>query len=295
MSESMTDDHRRIAPTARVMAYFRSFSDIPYAREISRLLDGERTVREIHHDDLDAVTRFYAPVLESRYKCFSPFTRAYSNVLEVAMGLSVERGLTLTSNPDNVYIGTDLPDIITESQALVQTLSPKRIENLHLCAANALSYEQLLAATSVLGGHRRLLIIHEGLWMYLSSDERTILADNMRRLLEKHGGEWVTPDIDDVESSAAFVSSLWPEVQSVLRRLQDETAQLTGRDVLKSLFASSREAEAFFHKAGLTARRDYTVHTPASLVSTRQLLSERQSALFEAALRHRPVWIMSLR
>src|SRR5882724_7937139 len=56
------EDHHRISPTARIAAYFRSFSDIPYAEEVSKVLRGEEAARQhIHHDDLDFVTSYYGP------------------------------------------------------------------------------------------------------------------------------------------------------------------------------------------------------------------------------------------
>ena len=40
-------DFSRISPTAKIPAYWRSFSDIPYSREIAEAVDAETTAKDM--------------------------------------------------------------------------------------------------------------------------------------------------------------------------------------------------------------------------------------------------------
>lgn len=288
-------DHHRISPTARIVGYFRSFSDIPYAKEASKTLRGEEAARQMYQDDLDLVTRFSGPLMEARYKCFKRFIDAHSNVLELAVGTSVERGLSISDDPNKFYIGTDLPEMIKESKAFLKKISKKRRTNHHLEAANVLSYEELNAAANHLGVRRDVLIINEGLWMYLTAEEQVVCAENIRRILEHYGGKWVTPDIIDSESRKQLISSLGPEMSFAIPRMMRGVANLTGRDLENNFFANRQDAIRFFQTSGFEVNQYPLVDNLGSLTSITKLWGERERGFYEPALKQRLVWVMSLR
>ena len=43
--------HEKIKPTADLMSYYRSFSDIPFADEIAEMIDAEKTAKSIFKDE----------------------------------------------------------------------------------------------------------------------------------------------------------------------------------------------------------------------------------------------------
>lgn len=288
-------DHDRIIPTARMVAYFRSFSDIPYAKEASIALRGEEAARQIYRDDFDLVTVFSGPFVEARYKCFDRFVRAHNNVLELAMGTSVERGLSISDDPNMIYIGTDLPQMIHESKEFFNKINDQRRANHHLEAANVLSYDDLNAAASHLGARRGVVIINEGLWPFLTPEEQVICAENIRRVLEHYGGKWVTPDISDLESREQFISSLGPEMRFAMPRIMSNISHLTEREIEQNCFATRQQATRFLETSGFEVSLHPMVDTLSCLTSVTKLWGERERDSYEAALRQQVVWVMSLR
>ena len=288
-------DHHRITPTARMVAYFRSFSDIPYATDTANALRCEESVKFINHDDLVVVTRFLGPFLEARYKCFNKFVRAYRNVLELAVGTSIERGLSISDDADRMYIGTDLPEMIEESRAFFLSINKKERLNHRLEAASVLSCDELSAAAGDFGGRRGVLIVNEGLLQYLSLDERHICAANVRRILERYGGEWITPDVNIGGSGEDPSASVGPEAKAAIGRVFESVSNMTGRDNEKNSFGSPEEAVRFFHESGFEVNQYPMIESVKHLSSISKLWREQERCYYEPLLNQQRVWVMSLR
>lgn len=295
--DSLRNDHYRVSPTAKLVAYFRSFSDIPYARETSRALRGEETSRDLLQEDFDSVTKFGAPLVEARYRCFNPIIRTKRNILELAMGTSIERGLALTDDPTKTYVGTDLPDMLQESASFLEGLNlPPRL-NHFLQPVNVLSYEELQSTMSHFSDRSDLAIIHEGLWQYLTFEEQPLVAENMRKILSQFDkGVWATPDITDKESRAKFVNSLSPEVKKLMPRIMKRITDLTGRNIEDNAFATEQDARKFFHQQGFEVTSYPMVSNLDELTSIKNLgWGEEERKLYEPAIIQRDVWVMRLR
>jgi O-methyltransferase involved in polyketide biosynthesis len=276
-----------------VVAYYRSFSDIPYAMETSKALRGEEAARQMFGDDLDLVTRLFAPVLEARYKCFDRFTRLYNNVLELAVGTSVERGMRISGDPDKIYVGTDLPELIAELRAFLDDIDGKKgKENFYLEGANVLSYEQLRVACAHFHSRRGVLVINEGLLIFLTMDEQAICAENVRKLLECYGGKWITTDITCESGLTPY--SYGPEVETALLRATEKHAHVTGRNLGRSRFSSEEAAIRFFQEAGFNVKRYPMVSDLGPITSITRLWQEPERRVYEHQLRQHMVWEMSL-
>jgi hypothetical protein len=288
-------DHNRTIPTARVVAYFRSFSDIPYAKQTSVALRGEQTAREIYDDLLAVMTIFGGPFFEARYNCFNRFIDVRDNILELSVGTSVGRGLSISEDPRKFYIGTDLPEMIDESRAFFREIDGRIRGNHYLEPANVLSYDELIAAARHLGSRREMVIMNEGLWTYLTTEEQIVAADNIRRLLERYGGEWVTPDIWDLESNEQFISSLGPELRSAMPIIVQRASNLTGRDLEENYFADRHQAIRFFQRAGFEVEQHPMIEDLRNLTSITKLWGERERSIYGPALQQQRVWVMSLR
>jgi len=295
LSSTDEGDYSRIIPTAKLVAYYRSFSDIPYAMETSKALQAEEAWRQILGDDLDLVTRLFAPSMEARYKCFDRFTSLYNNVLELAVGTSIERGIRISDDPEKIYVGTDLPEMITELRALFNDLGLKKERsNHHLEQANALSYEQLSAASDHFCSRREVLVINEGLLIFLTREEQAICAENVRKILERYGGKWVTTDVY-FESNAQTPNSYEPGIDAALSRASQRHTNVTGRNLERSLFPSQETAIKFFQEEGFDVNQYPMVSDLESISSITRLWQEPERRLCEPKLRQEMVWIMSLR
>ena len=223
----MSNDH--ISPTAWFVAYERTLSDIPLSSEVFHELDA--IVRETRAAaDVQGVDALKVPlsavVWEARYKLVNHLLRArpVAQVLELAAGFS-PRGLNLAGDPSLTYVEMDLPGVIQDKQRIVDALVahgaiPAR-PNFHLAVGDALSLPDLRAAA----GHfaaQPAAVVNEGLLHYLDRAQRAALAGNVRALLERFGGVWITPDIDiqfpqgtDFGAAAGVVKDRAAQVQAL--------------------------------------------------------------------------------
>jgi hypothetical protein len=140
-----------------------------------------------------------------------------------------------------------------------------------------------------------MVIMNEGLWTYLTTEEQIVAADNIRRLLERYGGEWVTPDIWDLESNEQFISSLGPELRSAMPIIVQRASNLTGRDLEENYFADRHQAIRFFQRAGFEVEQHPMIEDLRNLTSITKLWGERERSIYGPALQQQRVWVMSLR
>jgi len=115
------------------------------------------------------------------------------HVLELAAGLS-PRGMDFARR-GIVYVEADLEESTTMKRELVIALLGSVSEGLHLCAANVLDREQLLACCAPLTAGRPVAVTAEGLLRYLTFEEKKRLAGNVLEILQRYGGWWITPDV----------------------------------------------------------------------------------------------------
>lgn len=91
------------------------------------------------------------------------------------------------------FVGLDLPAAIAEAGPVITELIPPEKRNLvKFAGVDATNYESLKEALSEETGE--FCITTEGLLMYFTDSEAGMFCDNIRRLLETHGGCWITVD-----------------------------------------------------------------------------------------------------
>lgn len=245
----MSADASLISVTAKLAAYYRQFSDIPFATEVAKRIGADeafdRILRE-HGLSRDKLT-FYAPMFEARYKSITQLILASgaSQVLELASGYSLH-GFDLTRNREIQYVETDLPDVVATKLGLLDDLRRQHgipPVPLHVVtAADALDLEQVRAAAAGLDRRRPLTVLCEGLILYLSKAETERLATNIHGLLgEFAGGCWITPDF----TFRAEARGLPPERV----RLREAITGVTQRQVDASAFEDERDLAAFLNRA----------------------------------------------
>jgi O-methyltransferase involved in polyketide biosynthesis len=260
----MPADSALISVTAKIAAYYRQFSDIPFAREVAKRIGADAAFEQIlreHGLDREKLT-FYAPMFEARYKSITQLIRngGASQVLELASGYSL-RGLDLTRGGAVRYVETDLPDVVAAKLRLLADVrqqhaippSPQHV----VTAADALDFDEVGAAAAVLDRSRPLTVLCEGLIMYLSKEQMEELATNIRRLLgEFSGGSWITPDF----TFRAESKDLPPERV----RLREAITGVTQRQIDASAFEDDRDLAAFLGRAGFGVQvRSQVDETPS--------------------------------
>jgi O-methyltransferase involved in polyketide biosynthesis len=287
----MPADASLISVTAKLAAYFRQFSDIPFAAEVARRIGADdafnRILRE-HGLERDKLT-FYAPMFEARYKSITQLILASGapQVLELASGYSL-RGLDLTRSSTIRYVETDLPEVIAVKRSLLQDVRQHhdiRGSTQHVvAAADALDLDQVRAAAAALDKRRPVAVLCEGLIMYLTKEETERLTTNIHRLLgEFAGGLWLTSDF----SFRADAKDLSPERV----RLREAVTGVTQRQLDASTFEDEADLDAFLGRAGFNVQVRSQVDETPSFSSPQTLgLSPAVVERLRTVLR---VWLMT--
>lgn len=257
--------HERISPTAWLIAYHRTLSDIPLAPEIfhelEKIVAQERSAANAAR--VDALrSASGAIVWEARFKIINHVLKMHrpKQVLELAAGFS-SRGLDLARDPSVTYVELDLPDLVKDKRQIVEALISQGTipvqPNYHLVAGNALEVQDLLSASRFFA-EEPIAVVNEGFLPYLDRSERTTLAKNILTLLERFGGMWITPDID---------VQLPAETSDLIKARNAQTQRLTGIDILKNRFENEAAARTFFEELGFNVERHRFMEVADQLVS----------------------------
>ncbi|MFA6424459.1 MAG: class I SAM-dependent methyltransferase [Candidatus Magasanikbacteria bacterium] len=238
--------YEMISPTAWTVAYRRTFSDIPYSKEIYQEL--EKNLIKNNAPDLPDEYKFLAmaPLFEARHKLINKLVVAEENfqILDIAAGLT-PRGLEMTINKNITYLEVDLPEIIRQKRLIVKEIFKRDTihgrEKLQIKVGDALNLKSLKRAVVDLNKNKSLTIITEGLLRYLNFPEKKTVAENVKALLKKFGGVWITPDI-------IYKGNLKPKFVENNNRV----AKLTGINIEENKFASVQTAKIFFQDLGFT-------------------------------------------
>ena len=186
----MEKSYERISPTAKFVAYARTFTDIPFAKEMAAESGAEKTYRKLA-GSVEPTARFL-PLWEARYKATDRILnqRGVTQILEIAAGLS-PRGLAMTENSAVIYVATDLPQVLEEEQTIAEAILAKLNSyrlNLHFQVANVLDYESLSRAATFFKSDKPIAVITEGLLPYLNNHEKEVSTNNIYKLLRKYCG-----------------------------------------------------------------------------------------------------------
>jgi O-methyltransferase involved in polyketide biosynthesis len=284
----MAADPARISVTAKLAAWYRQFSDIPFAADVAKRIGADEAFEQIlrqHGLDREKLT-FYAPMFEARYKSLGALIRESGapQVLELASGYSL-RAADLSRHGIR-YAETDLPEVVATKLALLEDLRlPPGPDHL-VTTADALDLEQLRAAAAALDRGRPLVVLCEGLLLYLSREEIERLATNVRQLLgEFAGGRWITPDF----TFRADARDLPPERM----RLREAVAGVTQRQLEAGAFEDPGELTAFLGRLGFGVAVRSQVDEAPALTSIAAL--GLSPAIVERMRPTARVWLMSPR
>ncbi len=238
--------HNLISPTALMVAHLRSFSDIPYSKEIDELFEAKAAFLEIAGKRADEFL-FTAVWMELRYQSLTNSLKDYGcdNIIEIAAGLS-PRGLNHTRiNNSARYVEIDLPEMMEGKRRMIEFFKDYiREGHLRLCEVDIFSKSGLQSAAEHLDGC--ICVINEGLLDYLTMEEKSTLAANIRDLLSKRGGSWITSDL--------FYPSM-VHLNPAMREVMENISKIIKRSLPGNFFESLGSAERFYHDMGFEIKR----------------------------------------
>ena len=287
----MTVQFDKISLTAKLAAYMRQFSDIPFAQEVAQHLRAQEAFDRLlrDHQMRPEDLLWYAPLFEVRYKSIAATIRklAMRQVLELASGVAL-RGLTMTQEPSVTYVESDLQELTDAKVSLVAALCRQYAlpihGNLHLVAANALDYQQLQTAVKPFRHHQPIAVVHEGLLPYLSAREMATVARNIRDLLVEFGGVWITPDFSLKEEAR--------HASDQQRRFRALVAAATERNLYDNAFDNNEQLLTFFDSLELHPQVLNQVEETPNIVSLDALKLPHQ--ILDQAKSRLRLWMLNL-
>ena len=287
----MTVHFDKISLTAKLAAYMRQFSDIPFAQDVAQHLRAqeafERLLRDHQMRPEDLL--WYAPLFEVRYKSIAATMRklVVRQVLELASGVAL-RGLAMTQDSSVAYVESDLQELTDEKISLMAALCRQYNlaihGNLHLVAANALDHHQLQTAVTHFQRQQSIAVVHEGLLPYLSAREMATVARNIRDLLAEFGGVWITPDFSLREEAR--------QASEQQRRFRALVAAATDRNLYDNAFDNDEQLLTFFESLGLHPQVLNQVDETPNIVSLDALKLPPQ--ILDQAKSRLRLWILHL-
>jgi O-methyltransferase involved in polyketide biosynthesis len=295
----LQSEFSRVGKTALPLIYYRSFSNIPYAKEMSDLLNAEQAAKEIHGDDLKEQLNA-APIMEARYKggaiALERFIANYpdAQVLEIAAGFSLHGTFLSQKYPSVRYIETDADkNTVHIKEELIHFLlgdgDHSDPADLEFKTLNLVSDEGVSAALELIDPKRPLVIYCEGLLSYLNDKEKHALAGNIKKLLAKSSGVWITPDpamsAERRNRLAGFNSGF-----NIIKRTAET---LTGQKYDDHGFGTEADADRFFEQENFALEK---VSQPINLDAIKNCNIEKQLAkeIVEDVAQFGKVWILSI-
>jgi anti-anti-sigma factor len=132
-------------------------------------------------------------VLETRYQMMGRLARESGFPVSVDLPCGYTPRAIETAEEGRKYIGMDLPAVISDMSGIIPSLlDGKKQELVRFCAVDATNLQSMEKALRDVKGN--LCINTEGLLMYFSDAEIHPFLDNIKKLLDTHGGCWITAD-----------------------------------------------------------------------------------------------------
>jgi len=232
-----------VSPSAYSLLLLKGYTDIPYARKAAELvMQPEKYEPDYSITDFT----FWGRVLhfENRYKSINQLLADIpaKNILEMSSGFSF-RGLTKVQEASIHYIDTDLPDLIEDKKRFIMELYPGDINptsKLETVPLNVLEEDRFTELVNHFPAGESIVIVNEGLLMYLNDEEKEKLVSIIHKILSERGGYWITADIYIKRGP------LLPNLPQ-----NDQLAKFFEQHKIRDqMFDSFEAAEQFFNKAG---------------------------------------------
>ncbi|HLC53996.1 MAG TPA: class I SAM-dependent methyltransferase [Candidatus Nanoarchaeia archaeon] len=269
--------YEKISPTAKLVAWLRTFTNIPFAKELAEESRSEETFKELV-DDMGGLIISFTPFFEARYKATDEILKQHNikQVLEIASGLS-PRCLAMTESPNVIYVATDLPQILEQERAIIEKITAGANiyrPNIHFQTVDALDRESLLAAANYFRPSEPIAIVTEGLLNYLNREEKGIVARNILELTKRNSGVWITPDVTTKQTMERIL-----EANGNLRKVASHIYGITERNMENNAFADEYDMQQFFNESGFAIEEYQHSNTIESLSSIKLLGINRENAL----------------
>lgn len=269
--------------TADGVAYRRTFTDLPFAKEIFEILQRTNPMSDEAMERAGMSGRNLIPFFEARYLMTDKIIAegGFTQIVELASGLS-GRGMHMTQNPAIDFIEVDLAEKIALKQKIVAQIAPHR-SNLHFIPGNVTEGSTFQSIAYLLRGEKTVIEC-AGLLRYLSRIGQRFAGAYIWSLAKMHGGIWITPDLEFREYELATPAG---------RERYEKMATETGIDVRPNLFEDLTDAVTFFEDLGFGVKIFLLMDIIDQLVSPARLGLTMKEVV--ESMRHRMTFVLTPR
>jgi O-methyltransferase involved in polyketide biosynthesis len=241
-------DFGAISPSAKALLMMKGITNIPFARETAALV----SLPELYEPDINNKDiAFWKRVVhfESRYWSVDQLLSEVPvhNIMELSSGYGC-RGFDMVKRKQVHYIDTDLPEMIAEKQKVLERLrkpGETMLGELELKPLNALDSNEFFGVVNSFADGP-VIIVNEGLLMYLRESEKEKLCGTIHAVLKNRGGFWITGDV----YIRTTLEPLMDKSRDVLKQIVDE------QRTEDNMFESFEAAEAFFERNGFVVDKE---------------------------------------
>ena len=284
--------------TAKTAVYFMNQAGLT---DSSKIVDALKLDGKIFQAMSDSDTIIgNALVVEAKYRtmCRLIENAGYHTCVDLPCGYT-PKALHLTEKGLR-FIGLDLPIVVQEFEPIIKSLAAnKNLMTFHgVDATNYASLETALADVD-----EPICISTEGMMMYFDENEVNAVIENIRALLEVHGGCWITPDPEfKLQFILSFRSIFGDGALDKLMNVsgnaamkQSDVSNLSNSFILDAtnITASLKTTENFLKSHGLKFERVNVAENMPELNIYNKLTSE-QIFNFKDAMRRCNCWIITL-
>ena len=244
------------------------------------------------YERVERVNKIYQ---EIRYSSLNDFIESenYTNVLDLGCGIS-PRCLLMAEKEIN-YVGTELADVVE----VLNFYSPNFIKDdkrkyVHFAAADAANRKEMLNAAKNLKG--KICIIEEDLLMYLSREQQKAMLENIRDILKKHGGVFVTSDFVAGDIFMSVNKTIYGEKDAlvVAKETQKVYEDLSKVFFSDTIFKTTQEAVKFIEDAGLKVEMRPIFSAAPNIISIRDLNS-RDIESMNDLMKQKFLWVITVK
>jgi hypothetical protein len=234
-------DFNSISPSAKSLLLMKGFTNIPYAKRMAELVSlPANYVPDISAKDLTFCLRLVH--FENRYWSIDELLSdlPIKNILELSSGFSC-RGLEMVRKNDVYYIDTDLPDMIADKEKIIDLLKsedPEMEGKLETLPLNALDEDCFRGIVDHFPPGE-IVIINEGLLMYLNWEEKEKLCGIIHKILEERGGYWITADVYLKDTENRIGLKLDEKTKEFFEQQKINEKRFESFDEAKGLFETS--------------------------------------------------------
>ena len=293
-NRAMAEEMELVSYTAYTSIYWLQDAGVPEAKEFSKAIGRNVYIARDSVKDykrLVPVNRLYH---EMRYTAINNYVvdKDYKNVMDIACGFS-SRGIFLARQGRH-FVGAEFkPIVMAAGNKIKACLTPEEQKSVSYEVVDATDKESMTAAADTMDG--KICVVMDGLMMYLDREQQAATLQNIRDILKKHGGAYVTFDFsarDFVKESARVVYGN-EDADEIYRESAKIYESISDADFEKSFFPNDEAATKFIEAQGLKVERRPVVENTDAVIYSAKKFNKGQKERLKDLEGKKLLWVIT--